>query len=68
MVERRVRLLKKHASLVGIVVRGFNRGSRTLGFPTANLEGDTDKEKAKIKDFLEGHENGIYFGFVQVSF
>ncbi|MFH1278656.1 MAG: bifunctional riboflavin kinase/FAD synthetase [Candidatus Eisenbacteria bacterium] len=37
-VERASRLLRRHHSLAGTVVAGDGRG-RTLGFPTANLEG-----------------------------
>eukprot|EP00835_Amoeboradix_gromovi_P004062 NODE_296_length_11478_cov_0.345197.p9 type:complete len:149 gc:universal NODE_296_length_11478_cov_0.345197:2780-3226(+) len=41
----------------GEVVRGFGRGSKELGIPTANLD---QKSAAKLEDSLE---TGIYYGY-----
>eukprot|EP00438_Fugacium_kawagutii_P022496 Skav233626 [mRNA] locus=scaffold492:22796:23584:+ [translate_table: standard] len=49
------------------VVRGFGRGSKQLGFPTANLEirWDADvsqlsEEERTVRDFATSHRTGIY--------
>ena len=46
--------------LRGTVVRGFGRGSKQLGFPTANLE------SPDIKEFTNSHATGIYAGLARV--
>ena len=43
-------------TLDATVVHGFNRGSKDLGFPTANLDMDQLGDRAKALDA------GIYFG------
>eukprot|EP00823_Brevimastigomonas_motovehiculus_P009900 TRINITY_DN975_c1_g1_i1.p1 TRINITY_DN975_c1_g1~~TRINITY_DN975_c1_g1_i1.p1 ORF type:complete len:277 (+),score=96.94 TRINITY_DN975_c1_g1_i1:109-939(+) len=56
-----------HASLVGPyrlrgkVVTGFQRGSKQLGFPTANLDPDT------FQLTLKGVPHGVYVGWAQVN-
>lgn len=45
--------------VVGKVTKGFGRGSKQLGCPTANLEYDT----VRTVDL----ENGIYYGFAQLE-
>lgn len=45
------------------VVKGFQRGSTELGFPTANMDYKTDKV---FGDFVENHATGVYFGWAQV--
>lgn len=44
----------------GTVVHGFGRGSKQLGFPTANLESQ------EVSDFSTDHPTGIYAGFARV--
>lgn len=44
----------------GTVVRGFGRGSKQLGFPTANLE------SPDVKEFTNTHATGIYSGLARV--
>uniref|UniRef100_A0A6B2LPB7 riboflavin kinase n=1 Tax=Arcella intermedia TaxID=1963864 RepID=A0A6B2LPB7_9EUKA len=44
----------------GRVVSGFGRGSKQLGYPTANLEKDAFKN-------LEEALVGVYYGFAQVE-
>eukprot|EP01059_Diplonema_ambulator_P018411 TRINITY_DN3075_c3_g1_i1.p1 TRINITY_DN3075_c3_g1~~TRINITY_DN3075_c3_g1_i1.p1 ORF type:complete len:167 (+),score=33.12 TRINITY_DN3075_c3_g1_i1:84-584(+) len=48
--------------LHGKVVTGFQRGSKELGFPTANLEftGDGEELKRRLK-------HGVYFGLAKVE-
>lgn len=46
--------------LKGTVVRGFGRGSKLLGFPTANLD-----PKA-FKDILKDVPRGVYFGWASI--
>lgn len=38
------------------IVRGFGRGSRDLGFPTANLD------PAEVAEAIQGLPTGVYFG------
>eukprot|EP01064_Diplonema_japonicum_P037780 TRINITY_DN8965_c1_g5_i1.p1 TRINITY_DN8965_c1_g5~~TRINITY_DN8965_c1_g5_i1.p1 ORF type:complete len:182 (+),score=35.72 TRINITY_DN8965_c1_g5_i1:43-546(+) len=54
--------LKCPLLLYGKVVTGFQRGSKELGFPTANLEfGDKGEEmKGRVKQ-------GVYFGWARVG-
>ncbi|KZT33725.1 riboflavin kinase [Sistotremastrum suecicum HHB10207 ss-3] len=47
--------------LAGPVQRGFGRGGKDLGCPTANLPEDTLHKLASVT------KTGIYFGFAQVS-
>lgn len=46
--------------LQGTVVTGFGRGSRELGWPTANLDPDSFKDK------VEDSEEGVYIAWAQV--
>ncbi|XP_074598779.1 riboflavin kinase [Brevipalpus obovatus] len=46
-------------NLTGKVVKGFGRGSRELGIPTANIEFE------KVKDLIL--ENGVYYGLCQIN-
>lgn len=68
-------LVNKDATLTrlrGPVVHGFGRGSRDLGFPTANLEIKYDepnctKFESDILDFMKNEAtSGIYAGYAQV--
>jgi riboflavin kinase len=45
----------------GQVVRGFGRGSRTLGFPTANLDPKCFADKLTTSD------EGVYFGWSRLN-
>merc|ERR1712129_664712 len=58
------------------IVHGFGRGSKTLGFPTANMEVRWDQEKdtealqqheKEILDFAKNCETGIYYAWAQVA-
>jgi FAD synthase len=46
--------------LQGPVVEGFQRGSRDLGFPTANVA------PLSVEHLLAGRPRGVYFGFAQL--
>ncbi|XP_059659724.1 bifunctional riboflavin kinase/FMN phosphatase isoform X2 [Cornus florida] len=45
----------------GPVIKGFGRGSKVLGIPTANLSAEGYAE------FLSEHPSGVYFGWCQLS-
>eukprot|EP00029_Vermamoeba_vermiformis_P013178 TRINITY_DN8098_c0_g1_i1.p1 TRINITY_DN8098_c0_g1~~TRINITY_DN8098_c0_g1_i1.p1 ORF type:complete len:164 (-),score=18.04 TRINITY_DN8098_c0_g1_i1:61-552(-) len=47
--------------LQGKVVHGYGRGSRQLGFPTANLDPNS------FKDLLIDADEGVYFGFAKIN-
>lgn len=47
--------------LSGAVVKGFGRGSKELGIPTANLE------ESAIPDLLGHAESGIYYGLACIE-
>ncbi|CAK0883952.1 unnamed protein product, partial [Prorocentrum cordatum] len=58
------------------VVHGFGRGSKTLGFPTANMEVKWDKgetpedlkpEEREILEFARTCKAGIYYAWAQVA-
>mmetsp|Transcript_72867 Transcript_72867/g.173855 ORF Transcript_72867/g.173855 Transcript_72867/m.173855 type:complete len:181 (+) Transcript_72867:88-630(+) len=75
-VERARRALEPAPRLCAKVVRGFGRGSKLLGFPTANMEvrWDAAAEPEKLKsgerevlEFAKGCEAGIYYGWAQVA-
>mmetsp|Transcript_15959 Transcript_15959/g.37776 ORF Transcript_15959/g.37776 Transcript_15959/m.37776 type:complete len:196 (+) Transcript_15959:45-632(+) len=75
-VERGRRALEPAPQLRAKVVRGFGRGSKLLGFPTANMEvrwdaaSDPSKLAPEEKDVLEFARNcepGIYYGWAQVA-
>lgn len=57
--------LPKEVCLGGIVSKGFQRGSKLLGIPTANipLENPDDPEQIRVVEKLEA---GIYFGWTQI--
>jgi FAD synthase len=44
--------------ITGKVVKGFSRGSKDLGCPTANIE-MTEVNKMKIRDLIPGVYTGI---------
>lgn len=57
------------------VVHGFGRGSKTLGFPTANMEirwdqennlENLDQDERAVLDFARGCQPGIYYAWAQV--
>ncbi|CAD7936842.1 unnamed protein product [Amoebophrya sp. A25] len=62
--------------LQATVVKGFQRGSKSLGFPTANMRirwdaATEDREslppaEKKMLEFMDTHEPGIYYGWCQV--
>ncbi|XP_020599948.1 bifunctional riboflavin kinase/FMN phosphatase [Phalaenopsis equestris] len=45
----------------GPVVKGFGRGSKVLGIPTANLPAEN------ISGLLSEHTSGVYFGWAKLS-
>ncbi len=76
-VERIAAPLQQVAFLRAPVVRGFGRGAKQLGFPTANMEICWEgKEEAaynallprqkEVLDFITTVEPGIYYGWAQV--
>jgi riboflavin kinase len=54
-------LILQYWSLLGPVCKGYGRGSKQLGFPTANLP-QFDKELSK-----HGVNRGIYFGWCNIG-
>ena len=58
-----LRALAAPVRMRGEVVRGFGRGSKTLGIPTANLAA----EAPGVAAALEGLPTGVYFGFASVG-
>eukprot|EP01123_Difflugia_compressa_P012899 TRINITY_DN5728_c0_g1_i1.p1 TRINITY_DN5728_c0_g1~~TRINITY_DN5728_c0_g1_i1.p1 ORF type:complete len:150 (-),score=26.94 TRINITY_DN5728_c0_g1_i1:165-614(-) len=44
----------------GKVIKGFGRGSKELGYPTANLE-------PSAFEHLSGHTLGVFYGLAQVD-
>uniref|UniRef100_A0A7S3YUU1 riboflavin kinase n=1 Tax=Lotharella globosa TaxID=91324 RepID=A0A7S3YUU1_9EUKA len=56
-----MKALEKMVLLRGKVVKGFQRGSKLLGWPTANL--DPAAFKGKIDDLSEG----VYYGFAKLE-
>jgi FAD synthase len=61
VVSRVFKRLTPSVTLTGVVVRGFGRGSRLLGFPTANLS--PAPPDSSLSDFLSHCECGIYIGY-----
>ncbi|XP_078173595.1 bifunctional riboflavin kinase/FMN phosphatase-like isoform X2 [Carex rostrata] len=45
----------------GPVIKGFGRGSKVLGIPTANLSAES------FSDILSEHTSGVYFGWAALS-
>ncbi|CAK9063645.1 unnamed protein product [Durusdinium trenchii] len=75
-VERSRRALEPMPHLRAQVVRGFGRGSKLLGFPTANMNVRWDfmetpekltPEERDVLDFARSCEPGIYYGWAQGS-
>jgi riboflavin kinase len=52
--------------MISKVVRGFGRGSKDLGIPTANLSKDKDKLLCTVDDF-NALPTGIYWGFARIG-
>lgn len=52
--------LDERIKIVGPVIRGFGRGGKQLGFPTANLPIQCSPEMNKI-------DTGVYFGFGKIG-
>lgn len=74
-VSRVTRVLDPMPKLKATVVHGFGRGSKTLGFPTANMEVKWDSEQTPemlqpheqdILRFAQGCEAGIYYAWARV--
>ncbi|EER04162.1 Riboflavin kinase, putative [Perkinsus marinus ATCC 50983] len=63
-ITRVLHLLEPPARLTGIVASGFGRGSKLLGYPTANITSDSPA----VAQFLEAAETGVYLGFAQVRY
>lgn len=70
MVAERVLRLIQPVRLRAEVVHGFGRGSRQLGFPTANLKilwdadpSSLNEEERMVREFAESHDTGIYCAF-----
>eukprot|EP00927_Polykrikos_kofoidii_P057303 TRINITY_DN5141_c0_g1_i1.p1 TRINITY_DN5141_c0_g1~~TRINITY_DN5141_c0_g1_i1.p1 ORF type:complete len:182 (+),score=34.14 TRINITY_DN5141_c0_g1_i1:78-623(+) len=72
---REQRALDPVVTLSAKVVHGFGRGSKLLGFPTANMEVRWDCEnkpeelkrhEQDIMDFAKSCEAGIYYAWAQV--
>ncbi|CAJ1432614.1 unnamed protein product, partial [Effrenium voratum] len=66
-MERRVLSHITPVRLRAKVVHGFGRGSKQLGFPTANLQirwdaelGTLSEEERAVRTFAESHRTGIY--------
>merc|ERR1712176_1596896 len=75
IVERVQKTMEPLPRLKSKVVHGFGRGSKMLGFPTANmevkwnLEKEPDKltpEEKDILNFAQSCEAGIYYAWAQV--
>lgn len=50
-------------ALFGTVAKGFQRGSKQLGFPTANIEPRTEEGRRRV----QGLRKGVYYGWCLVS-
>lgn len=48
-------------ALTGTVVKGYGRGSKELGIPTANLSDDA------IEQLSTGLDTGVYYGWAQIG-
>ncbi|CAL1167241.1 unnamed protein product [Cladocopium goreaui] len=75
-VERMRKTLEPMPRLCAKVVHGFGRGSKLLGFPTANMKIRWDvvespeklePQEKDVLDFARSCEAGIYYGWAQVS-
>lgn len=71
MVSRVARAIE-FARLTAEVVHGFGRGSKLLGFPTANMKicwGQEDAltpEESEVLKFASSSKPGIYYGWAKV--
>mmetsp|Transcript_36721 Transcript_36721/g.55418 ORF Transcript_36721/g.55418 Transcript_36721/m.55418 type:complete len:244 (-) Transcript_36721:51-782(-) len=74
-MNRRIEALDPPRKLRAKVVHGFGRGSKVLGFPTANMEVKWDKQDSpealtadekNILDFARECRTGIYYAWAQV--
>lgn len=45
----------------GKVIKGFGRGSRSLGIPTANFDEDV------VRNIPAAMESGVYYGFANID-
>lgn len=61
MADHTVRPVLPVLLLSGAVVKGFGRGSKELGIPTANLDVDA------LGPFLDAVEPGVYFGWASIG-
>ena len=59
--EATYRVLPSRLVLRGTVIKGFGRGSKELGIPTANLDVDA------LGESLKGVDAGIYCGFAYID-
>mmetsp|Transcript_123393 Transcript_123393/g.200634 ORF Transcript_123393/g.200634 Transcript_123393/m.200634 type:complete len:203 (-) Transcript_123393:35-643(-) len=75
-VTRSLRLLQPAARLRSRVVSGFGRGSKVLGFPTANLQvrweaadqpQDCEPHELDVLRFAQDCDPGIYCAWAQVA-
>ena len=60
VIERTVGLVGPYR-LMGKVVEGFKRGSKELGWPTANLD------PAAFESKLDKEQEGVYLGWAAVE-
>merc|ERR1719446_1855369 len=76
VVDRTRKALEPVLRLKSKVIHGFGRGSKLLGFPTANMEvkwdmeNDVEKltpEEREILSFARSCEAGIYYAWAQVA-
>merc|ERR1719253_2578621 len=73
MVSRMRKVLTPMPRLRAKVVHGFGRGSKVLGFPTANLEVLWEEPEAMephqkdVLEFAKTIETGIYYAWAQVA-
>lgn len=65
LYESAQKLLEKPIYLSAKVVHGFNRGSKELGIPTANL--DMDIVDKMLKENGAELQTGIYYGWAKLS-
>jgi FAD synthase len=65
MPSRKVHRLSPFIQIDGIVEHGFGRGSKALGFPTANLN---SVSSSSVFSFLQSEacKDGIYIGWVKL--
>ena len=64
MADRGIRLLNPPLRLRATVVKGFGRGSKLLGIPTANM--DMTEIASQLEEGI-GVENGVFMGFASLT-